>query len=407
MIRREDIRNVAIIAHVDHGKTTLGRRHVAAIRPVPRQPAPRRLHPGLQPAGARAGHHDPGQEYRHQLWRHQDQYHRHPRATPTSAARSSGPCRWPTAASCWSTRSRGRCPRRSSSCARRSPTSLRPIVVINKIDRPDARPGRGVSTRSSTPSSSWAPTRSSSTSRTSSPRAAPASPRTTRRRPPATSSPCFDLIVRPGPGPERSTRQPVTDALHDARLLRVRGPDRHRPDRRGPGQAQGQKAVLLMKAERVTLNGRRHDRQPAGLRQARPRRGRGGRRPATSSRSSAGDGRHRRHDRRRREPGRPAPHRGGRADAEHDVHGQRLAARGRGGLPHLPPLERAARPRACSPTWPCGSSRPRNATRSGLGRGLLHLSVLIESMRREGYELAVGKPEVIVKDINGVEARAV
>ncbi len=37
------------------------------------------------------------------------------------------------------------------------------------------------------------------------------------------------------------------------------------------------------------------------------------------------------------------------------------------------------------------------------GRGLLHLSVLIESMRREGYELAVGKPEVIVKIINGVK----
>ena len=36
------------------------------------------------------------------------------------------------------------------------------------------------------------------------------------------------------------------------------------------------------------------------------------------------------------------------------------------------------------------------------GRGLLHLSVLIETMRREGYELAVGKPEVIIKQINGV-----
>jgi GTP-binding protein len=36
------------------------------------------------------------------------------------------------------------------------------------------------------------------------------------------------------------------------------------------------------------------------------------------------------------------------------------------------------------------------------GRGLLHLSVLIETMRREGYELAVGKPEVILKNMNGV-----
>ena len=37
------------------------------------------------------------------------------------------------------------------------------------------------------------------------------------------------------------------------------------------------------------------------------------------------------------------------------------------------------------------------------GRGLLHLSVLIETMRREGYELAVGKPEVITRRIGGVE----
>jgi GTP-binding protein len=37
------------------------------------------------------------------------------------------------------------------------------------------------------------------------------------------------------------------------------------------------------------------------------------------------------------------------------------------------------------------------------GRGLLHLSILIETMRREGYELAVGKPEVIIKKLNGID----
>ncbi|REM96470.1 translational GTPase TypA, partial [Mycobacterium tuberculosis] len=35
------------------------------------------------------------------------------------------------------------------------------------------------------------------------------------------------------------------------------------------------------------------------------------------------------------------------------------------------------------------------------GRGELHLSVLIENMRREGYELAVSRPEVIIKQIDG------
>ncbi len=37
------------------------------------------------------------------------------------------------------------------------------------------------------------------------------------------------------------------------------------------------------------------------------------------------------------------------------------------------------------------------------GRGVLHLSVLIETMRREGYELQVGQPQVIYKDIDGVK----
>src|SRR5205085_9416588 len=35
------------------------------------------------------------------------------------------------------------------------------------------------------------------------------------------------------------------------------------------------------------------------------------------------------------------------------------------------------------------------------GRGILHLSILIETMRREGYEFQVGQPQVIIKEING------
>jgi GTP-binding protein len=37
------------------------------------------------------------------------------------------------------------------------------------------------------------------------------------------------------------------------------------------------------------------------------------------------------------------------------------------------------------------------------GRGILHLSILIETMRREGYELQVGQPQVIIKQIHGVD----
>ena len=61
------------------------------------------------------------------------------RATPTSAARSSASCRWSTAACSWSTRPRGRCRRPSSCSARRSRLGLRPIVVINKVDKPEQR----------------------------------------------------------------------------------------------------------------------------------------------------------------------------------------------------------------------------------------------------------------------------
>jgi len=38
------------------------------------------------------------------------------------------------------------------------------------------------------------------------------------------------------------------------------------------------------------------------------------------------------------------------------------------------------------------------------GRGILHLSILIETMRREGYEFQVGKPKVILKDIDGIHS---
>ncbi|MBQ9560314.1 MAG: translational GTPase TypA [Bacteroidaceae bacterium] len=41
------------------------------------------------------------------------------------------------------------------------------------------------------------------------------------------------------------------------------------------------------------------------------------------------------------------------------------------------------------------------------GRGVLHLSVLIETMRREGYELQVGQPQVIYKEIDGVRCEAI
>lgn len=41
------------------------------------------------------------------------------------------------------------------------------------------------------------------------------------------------------------------------------------------------------------------------------------------------------------------------------------------------------------------------------GRGILHLSILIETMRREGYELQIGQPQVIIKEIDGVKCEPI
>ncbi len=41
------------------------------------------------------------------------------------------------------------------------------------------------------------------------------------------------------------------------------------------------------------------------------------------------------------------------------------------------------------------------------GRGVMHLSVLIETMRREGYELQIGQPHVIIKNINGIKCEPI
>ena len=50
---------------------------------------------------------------------------------------------------------------------------------------------------------------------------------------------------------------------------------------------------------------------------------------------------------------------------------------------------------------------PEDGVWTVYGRGVLHLSILIETMRREGYELQVGQPQVIIKEIDGQKCEPV
>ena len=96
-----------------------------------------------------------------------------------------------------------------------------------------------------------------------------------------------------------------------------------------------------------------------------------------------------------------------RADAVDEVPGQHLAAGGpRRQLRHQPPAARAAVPRAADQRGAARRGHRRDGRAAVSGRGELHLTILIENMRREGYELAVSRPPGAHRDSERRSARA-
>ena len=277
---------------------------------------------------------------------------------------------------------------------------LPPIVVLNKIDRPDARPAAVLDEiydlfidLDATEDQLDFPVLYTN-----------AKTGVAHRRRSATSStnlqPLFEAIVDVHSAALGRSRSRAADPGHQSRLQRLSRPHRHRP--RLPGHAEARHRSRHRQAGRHDCNPRR---SPSSSRSAasnatKPKQVSAGDIVAIAGVEGIQIGES------ITDPENPAPleplH-DRRAHAGHGLHRQYLAVRRpRRPVGHLARPARAPAKRNCSPT-----SRLRventDTTESFrvLGRGELQLAILIETMRREGYELMVGKPEIVVRTENG------
>ena len=117
-----------------------GRPAAAAERHLPRQPAGGRARDGFERPRARARHHHPRQVHLGRTGRASGSTSSTRPATPISAARSSASSPWSTAWCVLVDAAEGPMPQTKFVTMKALALGLRPIVVINKVDRPDARP---------------------------------------------------------------------------------------------------------------------------------------------------------------------------------------------------------------------------------------------------------------------------
>ncbi len=282
---------------------------------------------------------------------------------------------------------------------------LKPIVVVNKVDRPGARAGVGRqpdlrSVRQAR--RDRGPARLPGGLRLG---AARLRDERSRARKAGDMQPLFEAILEHVPVRDEDPDGAAAAADLRARLLELRRPDRHRPHPpRTPRARRRRSCCCRRQADQGQGQPGPHVRGP---RARAGRRGRGGRHRARSTASTRSASAPRSCDLEHARSAAAAQ--GRRADADDELPGQHLAARrARGQVRHQPPDPRAPRARDARATSRCASRTPSDTDIFLVsGRGELHLTILLENMRREGYEIAVSRPRVVCKEIDGETLRAV
>ncbi|MCK7467521.1 MAG: hypothetical protein MZU91_04925 [Desulfosudis oleivorans] len=383
-----------------------GRRAAVPERHVPRQRARGRARDGQHRPRARARHHDPGQEHRRPLRRRADQHRRHARATPTSAARSSGRSSMVDGVLLLVDASEGPLPQTRfvlrKALERRLAADRR-----HQQDRPAGRPDPGGAQRGLRP-----------VHRSRRHRGAARLPRALHQRPRRHGEPrprrrrATDLAPAVRRRSSTTCRRRAGDA--DGAAADARGEPRLRATTSAASPSGASSTAASSSATRwpsCKLDGApaADAASPSCTRSTGSKRidDRGRPRPATSSalagieditigetvtdaehphaaaadrRSTSRRCRWSSASTRRRWPGRDGPVR------------------------HLAPAPGAPRTRSCSATCRSGvedTDSPGADSRSSAAASCSS-SILIEMMRREGYELQVSRPEIVTREIDGV-----